>query len=220
MASQKISELSALTSVASGDYFPLVQDSDTSNKRVGIDVLDGRYAATSSGALAHEALASGNAALSYAVPAFASGNAALTDAEAAQASGNAALTTAVNKYDKTGGPITGFVKTQSQVVGEIDTTALTSGVIILDFSASNNFDITLGGNSTLASPTTPSGGQTGNITIRQDSNGSRTLAYSGDWNFAAGAAPTLTTSASGVDVICYYVSSPTEIQAASILDLR
>jgi hypothetical protein len=34
MASQKISEFSVISSLASGDYFPVVQNSDTSNKRV------------------------------------------------------------------------------------------------------------------------------------------------------------------------------------------
>lgn len=203
MASQKISQFDAITTLASGDYFPVIQASGVANKRVDVGVLDNRYAATGSGALAHEALASGNAALALGTEALASGNAALTD-----------------KYAIAGGPITGVVTTQSQSIGAVTTTALTSGVILLDFGAGNNFDITLGGSSTLDTPTTPSGGQTGSITIRQDSVGSRLLSYSGGWQFTGGTAPTLTTTASGVDVLSYYCSTPSEIQAILTTDLQ
>ncbi len=223
MASQKISEFSAITTLASGDFFPVIQASGTSNKRVDVGVLDNRYAAVGSGALAHEALASGNAALTLGTEALASGNAALAVAVpevGALASGNAALTDVASKYAIAGGPITGVVTTQSQSIGEVTTTALTSGVITFDFGAGNNFDITLGGNSTLQTPTTPSGGQTGTITIRQDGTGSRTLAYSGGWQFSGGTAPTLTTTASGTDVLSYYCSSPSEIQAILTTDLQ
>lgn len=224
MASQKISQFTAITTLASGDYFPVIQASGTTNKRVEVGVLDVRYAASASGdaaqTTANTALASGNAALVNAGVALASGNAALTNASVALASGNAALTGLSGKYDKTGGPISGFVKTQSQSVGEIDNVALTSGVITLDFSGSNNFEFVLGGNSTLAAPTLPSGGQTGVITVRQDNVGSRTLSYSGGWQFAGGTAPSLSTTASGVDVLTYYVTSPTEIQTIATLDFQ
>jgi hypothetical protein len=203
MASQKISQFSAITVLASGDYFPVIQSSDTSNKRVDVGVLDVRYAATASGEVAHEALASGNAALVEAAEALASGNAALT-----------------TKYNITGGPITGPVSTHAQSIGLIINSALTSGVIDLNFATGNNFEIILGGNSTLNSPTNVSGGQTGVITIRQDDVGSRTLAYSGVWNFAAGTAPTLTTTASGVDVLAFYCTSPTEVQATVTADYK
>ena len=223
MASQKISEFSAITTLASGDFFPVIQASGTTNKRVDVGVLDNRYAAVGSGALAHEALASGNAALTLGTEALASGNAALSVAVpevGALASGNAALTDVASKYAIAGGPITGVVTTQSQSIGEVTTTALTSGVITFDFGAGNNFDITLGGNSTLQTPTTPSGGQTGTITIRQDGTGSRTLAYSGGWQFSGGTAPTLTTTASGTDVLSYYCSTSSEIQAILTTDLQ
>jgi hypothetical protein len=196
MASQRISQFTAITTLASGDYFPVIEASGTTNKRVEVGVLDVRYAAS------------------------ASGDAAQTTANTALASGNAALTDLSGKYDKTGGPISGFVKTQSQSVGEVDNLALVSGVITLDFSGSNNFELILGGNSTFGAPTLPSGGQTGVITVRQDGTGSRTLAYSGGWQFAAATPPTLTTTASGVDVLTYYVTSPTEIQTIATLDFQ
>jgi hypothetical protein len=196
MASQKISQFDAITTLASGDYFPVIQASGVANKRVDVGVLDNRYTAS----------ASGDAALVLGSEALASGNAALTDLD--------------DKYAIAGGPITGVVTTQSQSIGAVTTTALTSGVILLDFGAGNNFDITLGGSSTLNTPTTPSGGQTGSITIRQDSVGSRLLSYSGGWQFTGGTAPTLTTTASGVDVLSYYCSTPSEIQAVLTTDLQ
>jgi hypothetical protein len=95
MANQKISDFSPITVLVSGDYFPVVQASGTTNKLVGVDVLDNRYYSVASGVAAlsraNEALASGNAALVDAGTALASGNAALVDASAALASGNAAL---------------------------------------------------------------------------------------------------------------------------------
>lgn len=222
MASQKISQFTAITTLASGDYFPVIQASGTTNKRVEVGVLDARYTLLASGdaaqATANTALASGNAALVDAGVALASGNAALVDAGVALASGNAALTDLSGKYDKTGGPISGPVIIQSQSIGEVDVTPLASGVIILDFSAGNNFEFTLVESSTLGAPVSPSGGQCGAVTIRQDGTGSRTLSYSGGWQFAGGTPPTLTTAASGVDVLSYYVTSPTEIQAIATLN--
>jgi len=207
MASQKISQFSAITTLASGDYFPVIQASGTLNKRVDVGVLDVRYAASASGELAHEALASGNAALVEASVALASGNAALVDAATAQASGNAALTDLSGKYDKTGGPISGPVTVQSQSIGTISTSTV-SGVIFLDFGSGNNFDITLNGaNNTLAAPTSASGGQTGQIIVRQDGTGSRLLSYSGGWQFTGGSAPTLSTAAGSTDALTYYCAS-------------
>jgi hypothetical protein len=203
MASQKISQFTAITTLASGDYFPVVEASGTTNKRVEVGVFDARYTAA----------ASGDAALSTAVTALATGNAAL-------ASGNAALVDLDGKYDKTGGPISGPVVVQSQSIGEPEVTPLASGVIVLNFSAGNNFEFTLVDSSTLGAPISPSGGQCGAITVRQDGTGSRTLAYSGGWQFAGGTAPTLTTTASGVDVLSYYVTSPTEIQTIASLDFQ
>ena len=81
MASLKISQLGAITTVASGDYFPIVRASGVTNQRVDIGVLDVRYAPSSSGDVAHEALASGNAALVDASTALASGNAAIPYAD-------------------------------------------------------------------------------------------------------------------------------------------
>jgi hypothetical protein len=99
--------------------------------------------------------------------------------------------------------------------------ALTDGATITpDFALANNFSVTLGGNRTLANPTNLTAGQHGVIVITQDGTGSRTLAYGSYFKFPAGAAPTLTTTASAVDVLAYYVESSTRITARLIGDVK
>ena len=163
------------------------------------------------------ALASGNAALVVGTTALASGNAALVvgasalaSGNTALASGNAALAGLSNKYDKTGGVLSGTVIVNKQSFGTINTIT-SSGVLLVDFSTGNNFTVTLDSNATFAGPVNASGGQCGAITIRQDNTGSRTLAYSGGWAFQGGTAPTLTTAASGIDVLAYFVVAPTRV---------
>ena len=98
--------------------------------------------------------------------------------------------------------------------------ALTDGATITpDFAASNNFSVTLGGNRTLANPTNLVAGQSGVIFITQDGTGSRTLAYGSYWKFSGGVAPTLTTTASAVDVLVYVVQSSTRIDAQLVTNL-
>jgi hypothetical protein len=161
------------------------------------------------------ALASGNAALTNSATALASGNAALVVGGTALASGNAALTGLSSKVSKAGDVISGTLVVNARSFGSVSST-VTSGVILIDFSANNNFDITLRGNSTLAPSVAPSGGQSGAIYIRQDGTGGRTLAYSGGWSFSNGSAPSLTTTASGTDLLAYYAASPTVIVGSLI----
>ena len=163
------------------------------------------------------ALASGNLGITNAATALSSGNAALIVGSNALASGNAALGSLANKYDKTGGPISGPVTVQSQSIGT-STYVQASGVIILNFGAGNNFEVVLtSGTQTLASPINASGGQTGTIIVRQDNTGSRLLTYSGSWAFQSNTAPTLTTTASGVDLLAYYVVNPSRINTVATL---
>jgi len=161
--------------------------------------------------LGDAALASGNAALTLGSTALASGNAALGLGATALASGNAALVDLGLKYDKTGGPISGPVTVEAQAIGRSNY-VVASGVIILNLATGNNFEIVLtSGTQTLASPVNASGGQTGIIILRQDDTGSRLLTYSGSWAFQNNTAPTLTTGASGVDLLAYYVVNPSRI---------
>ena len=92
--------------------------------------------------------------------------------------------------------------------------------IATDLSLGNNFSVTLGGNRTLANPSNIVAGQSGIIVITQDGTGSRTLAYGSYFKFPAGTAPTLTTTASAVDVLAYYVESSTRITARLVADVK
>jgi len=103
--------------------------------------------------------------------------------------------------------------------GSIST--LTDGTTITpDFALANNFSVTLGGNRTLANPTNLTAGQSGVIVITQDGTGSRTLAYGSNFKFPGGTAPTLTTTASAVDVLAYYVESASRITARLVADVK
>jgi len=86
-------------------------------------------------------------------------------------------------------------------------TALTSGATITpDGNTGFNFSLTLGTNATLANPSNFKVGQSGIIAITQDATGSRTLAYGSNWKFPGGS-PVLSTAASAVDVLSYYVAA-------------
>lgn len=99
-------------------------------------------------------------------------------------------------------------------------TALTDGTTITpDFSASNNFSVTLGGNRTLENPTNLTAGQSGVVFISQDGTGGRTLAYGSFFDFSGGTAPALTTTASAVDCLVYVVRSSTSIHTQLLTNL-
>ena len=96
--------------------------------------------------------------------------------------------------------------------GEV--TTLTSGATVTpDLNDSNNFTLTLGENLTIANPSNCTAGQSGSIFLVQDGTGSRTAAWGSYWAFAAGTAPTLTTTASAVDRVDYVVRSAASIHA-------
>ena len=82
---------------------------------------------------------------------------------------------------------------------------------ILDFNTNQNFIINMNANLTLGQPVTGQVGQTGFIVFKQDATGSRTLTLNSAFKNPAGTAPTLTTTANGIDVVGYTISSPNEI---------
>jgi hypothetical protein len=174
--------------------------------------LDGGGAFVGGSVVVNASIAPAASGLIFAGDALAIDGAAQVTADAALASGSAALTDLTSKVSKAGDVVSGTFVVDSQSYGVVSST-VSSGVILLDFSASNNFDITLEGNSTLAPSVSPSGGQSGAVYIRQDGTGGRTLAYSGGWSFSNGSAPTLTTTASGTDLLAYYAASSTTIVA-------
>ena len=121
------------------------------------------------------------------------------------ATGVTAGTTATAALPKAGGTMTGSVK------GSTDTDATNTGSITLDFSANQNFVLTLTGNVTLANPSTEAVGQSGFIACIQDGTGSRTLSLGTDYETAAAAGITLTTTASATDLIPYLVVASNRI---------
>ena len=86
-----------------------------------------------------------------------------------------------------------------------------AATIALDMATFINGTVTLGGNRTLGNPTNTKDGQSGVIAITQDGTGSRTLAYSSNWEFMDGAAPVLSTTAGKKDLLFYQVLSSTSI---------
>jgi hypothetical protein len=118
----------------------------------------------------------------------------------------------------TGSDVTALGETTStdQLEGRyaVEIATLTDGATITaDFGANQNFEVTLGGNRTLANPTNTVVGQTGSIFVAQDATGGRTLSFGSDWEFPAGTAPTLSSAANAVDRIDYIVRASGSIHA-------
>ena len=102
--------------------------------------------------------------------------------------------------------------------GEV--TTLTSATsVAIDLANSNNYVCTMGHNITFDNPTNAVAGQSGSIFLIQDGIGGRTGSWGANWDWAAGTAPTLTTTAAAVDRIDYIVRSATSIHAVATLNL-
>lgn len=95
-----------------------------------------------------------------------------------------------------------------------------AATIAVDLSAGINFSLTMINNRTLGNPTNTKDGQSGIIVFTQDGTGSRTLAYSGNWKFAGGTAPVLTTTIAARDILVYQVISSTVIYANLVKDVK
>ena len=92
--------------------------------------------------------------------------------------------------------------------------------IAIDFNVAQNFAIQLVGNRTFGNPSNCAAGQTGSIFIEQNVSGGKTLSFGGNWKFANGEAPTLTTTASAVDRLDYIVYTSTAIHAVVTYDVK
>ena len=100
-----------------------------------------------------------------------------------------------------------------------DINALTSSTAItIDMSTAQNHSVTLAHNTTF-DISNGTAGQTGSIIITQDGTGSRTASFSSKFKFAGATAPTLTTTASAVDRIDYFIVSSSLIHAVATLNL-
>lgn len=84
--------------------------------------------------------------------------------------------------------------------------ALTDGATVaLDLALANQYRLAIGGNRTLGTPTSIVEGQQGVINIRQDTTGSRTLAYAWVYRWAGGTAGVLSTAGCTEDQLVYSV---------------
>lgn len=93
--------------------------------------------------------------------------------------------------------------------------ALTPGATVTpDFAAGNNFSLALDQNTTIANPSNVTAGQSGSISITQDST-ARTVAY-GSYFYFEGGVPTFGTTTGAVSTLVYYVDSATHITAKLI----
>lgn len=120
----------------------------------------------------------------------------------------------------TGGAfLTGSVNVSGPV--NSNTVTLTDAAsIVASFDVGNNFLVTLGGNRTLALPTSAGIGQTGSIRIIQDGTGGRTLSYNSAWQFVSGSAPVMATSAAAQSILVYSCRSATTIDAVMVHDFK
>ena len=98
------------------------------------------------------------------------------------------------------------------VLAKTDTDTSNTGSVTLDFTANQNFVLTLTGNVTLANPSTEQVGQAGVIVFIQDGTGSRTVTIGTDYETPASAGLTLSSTASAVDVVPYFVKASGSIQ--------
>ena len=97
------------------------------------------------------------------------------------------------------------------VLAKTDTDTSNTGNVTLDFTANQNFVLTLTGNVTLDNPTTEQVGQSGFIVLIQDGTGSRTLSLGTDYESIGGAGITLSSAASATDIVPYVVAASNRI---------
>ncbi len=97
-------------------------------------------------------------------------------------------------------------------VPNTNTNTSVSGSTAPDFSQYTNFIWTLTGNLVLTDPGDEVAGQSGIFVFIQDGTGSRTLSHAADQYFVAGGTSiTLTTTASAIDIVPYFVQADGKI---------
>ena len=115
-----------------------------------------------------------------------------------------------------GGTVAQLIMSTGSILPSTDTDTSNTGSVTLNFQTKQNFVLTFTGNVTLANPTTETAGQSGVIVCIQDGTGSRTLSLGTDYETAGGAGITLSTAASAVDVIPYFVKAAGSIQLGAV----
>lgn len=100
-----------------------------------------------------------------------------------------------------------YIQAYENVVGSVHTDTSQSGNHTPDFKNYNSFVWTLTGNVTLLNPGTEVAGMSGVFIFIQDSTGSRTVSLGTDYETAGAAGLTLSTAASSVDIVPYFVQA-------------
>ena len=101
------------------------------------------------------------------------------------------------------------------LLGNTSTATGQGGSTTLDFSANQNFVLTLTSNITLANPSTEAVGQAGVIVFIQD-GGSDTLSLGSQYKTVGDAGITLSTADGSVDIIPYFVSAADSILLGAV----
>jgi hypothetical protein len=120
----------------------------------------------------------------------------------------------------------GGVALTGGAAANIATVPSSSNTVTLDMATACHFvigagtPVVLGENTTFAAPTNQAVGQAGSIFIKQDSTGSRTVAFNTAFKFVGGTVPTMSTAGGAVDRIDYIVFASGEIHCAVSLDVK
>ena len=101
--------------------------------------------------------------------------------------------------------------TASTAVAGTETNDAATGNLTLDFSANQNFILTLTGNLTLDNPTTEIVGQSGFIVFIQDGTGGRTVSLGTDYETVGAGGLTLSSAASTTDIVPYVTMADARI---------
>ena len=207
------------------DRFPLIVDADNSNLKelptgdnlnlTGSDVLFGDnnkaiFGASSDLQIYHDGTQSfiseqGPSSLNILSSTVALNNPANTE-NMLLAVESGAVTLYHNNAAKLATTATG-INITGTALATTNTDTSNTGSVTLDFSANQNFVLTLTGDVTLANPTTEQIGQSGFIVFIQDGTGSRTVSLGTDYETAAGAGLALSSAASATDVVPYIVAA-------------
>lgn len=107
--------------------------------------------------------------------------------------------------------VAGGLTVGAVATAKTDTDTSNTGNVTLDFSANQNFVLTLTGDTTLVNPSTETVGQSGTIVFIQDGTGGRTISLGTDYETVGGAGLTLTAAASASDVVPYFVAASNRI---------
>ena len=96
--------------------------------------------------------------------------------------------------------------------GEVVTIDIIGGEATIDFDDGNYFEaVEVTESFTLLNPINAIKGQSGTITIIQDSSGGNVVAFGDNWKFAGGIIPDISTDPNSVSIFAYYIFETDQI---------